>query len=268
LFIDSLLFRVQQLNFYSFRKIKYNDSVRIDPKTEEETANYWRFRHENFQRDKAHLLTQVKRTNAKSAAPKTVTTKPLEQANNEKETSNNSEVQALKQKMEQMSKNMKELTAMVQQVSLKQEEDVVGNKRIRWADAEPDVPVSMDLDMMEALPVQETTCMSDDELFDQLFLAFNEEGDDDDDLIETEQDDCSQNNKNRPNAALMSRLGDALALLPTSLQEMIVDRLIAAITLDVDELPSLAALFQYTTDKKHHVAGKKIKSIPVIPVHA
>ena len=53
----------QQLNFYQFRKIKYVDSIRIDPKLEAETANYWRFRHEYFQRGRPDLLSEIKRLN-------------------------------------------------------------------------------------------------------------------------------------------------------------------------------------------------------------
>lgn len=55
---------VRQLNFYGFRKIKYSDSIRIDPKLEAETANYWRFRHDKFQRGRPDLLTEIKRHNS------------------------------------------------------------------------------------------------------------------------------------------------------------------------------------------------------------
>merc|ERR1712151_694347 len=34
---------VRQLNFYGFRKLRNNDSIRIDPVLEEATAKYWRF---------------------------------------------------------------------------------------------------------------------------------------------------------------------------------------------------------------------------------
>jgi len=41
---------VRQLNFYGFRKLRNNDSIRIDPVLEEATAKYWRFHHEYFQK--------------------------------------------------------------------------------------------------------------------------------------------------------------------------------------------------------------------------
>ena len=54
---------VRQLNFYGFRKIKYADTIRIDPKLEAATANFWRFRHEKFQRGKPEQLIDIKRSN-------------------------------------------------------------------------------------------------------------------------------------------------------------------------------------------------------------
>ena len=51
---------VRQLNFYSFRKIKTNDSIRIDPELEKATANFWRFFHPKFQRGRPDLLKDIK----------------------------------------------------------------------------------------------------------------------------------------------------------------------------------------------------------------
>lgn len=128
---------VRQLNFYAFRKIKYADSIRIDPKLEAETANYWRFRHEKFLRGKPELLSEIKRMNGQkssaAAAANATTmnqsklagsvggttmnsslTTPQEQENSKLK----SEVSSLKERLEAMTKNIDELTTMVQRVTL------------------------------------------------------------------------------------------------------------------------------------------------------
>lgn len=115
----------QQLNFYSFRKIKYADTLRIDPQLEAQTANYWRFRHENFRRGRPDLLSEIKRMNAakveKKESTAAVATVPVVAAVD-------SEVQALKKRLEEMNKNIDQLTAMVEKVNLKQEEHEMGKE--------------------------------------------------------------------------------------------------------------------------------------------
>lgn len=107
---------LQQLNFYSFRKIKYADTIRIDPQLEAETANYWRFRHENFRRGRPDLLSEIKRMNGGKTEKKDNTAAAVPVA------AVDSEVQALKKRLEEMNKNIDQLTAMVEKVNLKQEE--------------------------------------------------------------------------------------------------------------------------------------------------
>mmetsp|Transcript_3580 Transcript_3580/g.6763 ORF Transcript_3580/g.6763 Transcript_3580/m.6763 type:complete len:540 (-) Transcript_3580:770-2389(-) len=53
---------VRQLNFYGFRKIKFSDSILIDEDLEKKTANFWKFRHENFKRGREDLLMEIKRS--------------------------------------------------------------------------------------------------------------------------------------------------------------------------------------------------------------
>ena len=126
-FVLSLLSlrRQQQLNFYSFRKIKYQDSLRIDPQLEAATANYWRFRHEHFRRGRPDLLVEIKRMNN---MPKNAAKQPAAVAAAKQEAvlkpvlAVDSEVQALKKRIEEMNKNIDQLTAMVEKVNLKQEE--------------------------------------------------------------------------------------------------------------------------------------------------
>jgi heat shock transcription factor 2 len=63
----------QQLNFYAFRKIKYADTIRIDPKLEAATANYCRFRHKPFLRGNPELLGEIKRMNGQKHKDKKIT---------------------------------------------------------------------------------------------------------------------------------------------------------------------------------------------------
>ena len=257
---------VRQLNFYSFRKIKYADTILIDPKLEAETANYWRFRHENFRKGHPELLTEIKRMNGQKNTAKDSSKEKV--APSEKpDKASKSEVQTLKKQIEAMSKNIDELTAMVQKVSVKQdeqekfaEEKNVGSKRKKLdssnvatsaplpdemlSSIQPDEMLSsMELDEM-ALPVampspvlshretsDATPPISDNEFVDELFDAFT-----DGELLVLESSPeepaqvLRQEETNRPDPELMNRLGEALALLPKDIQVLIVDRLIAAIT--------------------------------------
>jgi len=113
---------VRQLNFYSFRKIKYVDTIRIDPKLEAETANYWRFRHEHFRRGRPDLLTEIKRMNGQKKEDKKDDKKVTTQSGPV-----NAEVAALKKRIDDMTKNIDALTAMVSKVNLKQEQQEVSD---------------------------------------------------------------------------------------------------------------------------------------------
>lgn len=113
---------VRQLNFYSFRKIKYADTIRIDPKLEAETANYWRFRHESFRRGRPDLLTEIKRMNGQK---KDGEKKEEKTTGKKQDAVVSAEVTALKKRIDEMTKNIDQLTAMVAKVNLKQEQQDV-----------------------------------------------------------------------------------------------------------------------------------------------
>eukprot|EP00429_Kryptoperidinium_foliaceum_P029352 CAMPEP_0176141694 /NCGR_PEP_ID=MMETSP0120_2-20121206/72057_1 /TAXON_ID=160619 /ORGANISM="Kryptoperidinium foliaceum, Strain CCMP 1326" /LENGTH=430 /DNA_ID=CAMNT_0017477847 /DNA_START=465 /DNA_END=1757 /DNA_ORIENTATION=- len=293
---------VRQLNFYAFRKIKYADTIRIDPKLEAETANYWRFRHEKFQRGHPELLTEIKRMNGQkqAAAPKktqagsggasqaqAVIPVAMQQENNALK----SEVSNLKQRIDAMTKNIDELTSMVQKVTLATkvpEEDAVKssntNKRSKVQDPvedeqqiltpdesrssnapqaildSPDLAPSnamaMELDALplppsipSPLPVEDRpdvssgTELSDEGFVDQLFTAFKTE-----DLLEMPTDNVPKDNRPRPE--LMNRLSDALSALPRDIQELIVERLIQAITSPKEEMTT-SSLTTPDQDPKH-----------------
>ena len=210
---------LQQLNFYSFRKIKYHDSLRIDLETEKKTANYWRFRHEHFQRGRPDLLTQIKRTNGKGSVAAAAASKPAAVSSSVAAAApavDKSEVLTLKKRIDEMTKNMDALTEMVQKVSLQQatavatqdDDDEPGMKRKKMSSVEeqalqeslPDGVFSgaaaMDLDDLAlapeaassmmgfppvaSLPASRETSIDSNEFVDQLFTAFNE----DDGLLE------------------------------------------------------------------------------------
>jgi len=286
---------VRQLNFYAFRKIKYADTIRIDPKLEAETANYWRFRHEKFQRGKPELLGEIKRMNGQKQQQKKETTgtaTPAAVVGADKENSAlKSEVSNLKQRIEAMTKNIDELTSLVQKVTLVtqtpaavEEKVNANNKRAKVEDSPvPDAPVStaplvaatpehssfesssseaMEVDAFalppsipSPMPVVDRPAISGSELsdegfVDQLFTAFKTE-DFDFDESETLPTNANANTSvkaeetekenNRPRPELMNRLSDALSVLPRDIQELIVDRLIQAITSPKDIQDNISA---------------------------
>jgi len=205
---------VRQLNFYSFRKIKYNDTIRIDPVKEKETANFWRFRHEKFRRGQPAMLSDIKRMNgAKDKAGVDSKGKKNSSVSVEESKTIKTEVQTLKLRIEEMTKNIDQLTAMVQKVSVSQDDPqaavvdridhFVGTKRKKTTGPDdiirPDEMLSsmdaVDLEDMALDPVvsanailppmpvpsampRETsveTVVSDNEFVDELFNAFHEE---------------------------------------------------------------------------------------------
>ena len=111
-------------------------------------------------------------------------------------------------------------------------------------------PDSMELDDLAMMPpsipspIRETkrdtssgTELSDEGFVDQLFTAFGsgdmEFSDDDatESVVPTQLDSSSKSSsRNPPRPELMERLSEALALLPSDIQEMIVERLIQSIT--------------------------------------
>lgn len=290
-------------------------------------------------------MTEIKRMNGQktttATSPPSDKVPPKETQPVEVECSTEVEVQTLKKRIEEMTKNIDSLTAMVEKVSLKQEErenkpttyddDVpVGSKRVKMdtldedEEDKPDSVLSnMDLEDMvmpvlsipepEAIVHRETTdCtqVSDNQFVDELFNAFTE--DDEDLLIGSLQESSHSKNAtwedpNRPDAEMMNRLSNALALLPKDLQCVIVDRLIAAImSSDALENSSIIAaaiqdaelkkvtpaevspstaegkikpfnvaaatlaamLHHYNSQVKEKHLKSEHKSLPVIPVHA
>ena len=212
---------VRQLNFYSFRKIKYADTIRLDPKLEAATANFWRFKHENFQRGRPDLLTEIKRmtaaqSKAAAAAAAAASIVSPDAAHSSSSSSiatpqnqaMKSEIDTLKKQLEEMNRNMSELTCMVQQVSLTSSPpEPLGNKRKKveatvlpetvgsrdfsddalevFMDAGPDdIMFANDDSPMRMIPESKPTSresstdtnLTDTDFVDQLFTVFGDEG--------------------------------------------------------------------------------------------
>eukprot|EP00543_Licmophora_paradoxa_P010491 CAMPEP_0202462776 /NCGR_PEP_ID=MMETSP1360-20130828/55400_1 /ASSEMBLY_ACC=CAM_ASM_000848 /TAXON_ID=515479 /ORGANISM="Licmophora paradoxa, Strain CCMP2313" /LENGTH=404 /DNA_ID=CAMNT_0049085393 /DNA_START=59 /DNA_END=1273 /DNA_ORIENTATION=- len=269
---------VRQLNFYGFRKIKYADTIKIDTKLEAATANYWRFRHEKFQRSKPHLLIEIKRSNSSQ------TTAPKPPPINETKEENSVlklEVSTLKKKIEDMTKDIDNLSTLVQKVSLKQDQQdpitpsqapEVGSKRKKLqtkveSRVVPDAPLSgpMDLDLPDfpPLPVDtvkrgssNSSSQTDLQFVDDLFVEF---GDGVDEVLDEIPMPAPSYNpelpiplpqetmSNSPDPKLMQKLSDALGTLPKEMQEMIVDRLVASITGGLDKNVAAATVLTDAT---------------------
>jgi len=198
---------VRQLNFYGFRKIKFSDTIKIDAKLEAETANFWRFRHENFIRGRPELLVDIRRSNSQSVTEK-VKTAP--KAKGEDVTGLKSEVNTLKDRIAQMTTNIDQLTSLVQNITMSDkkvkveeisrdtiEETVLpGNKRKKLdaalpiiADCVPSTPVLPSKSEMDGVeftpnamfplefPTRQDSLgsnISDEAFVDELFNAFGD----------------------------------------------------------------------------------------------
>jgi heat shock transcription factor 2 len=346
---------VRQLNFYAFRKIKTNDSIRIDAALEAATANYWRFFHPKFQRGKPEWLQEIKRSSStprgsgnskKASAGGQVVIPDVAASGNplgQEKSELKSEVTILKERIEAMNKNIDMLTTMVQNVSMAQkakteDEDSASpvnqnNKRAKTAlqppacvpdeisssievpDAAPSMPSPVSLGSNNISPqsnplkvnntrqtdlflreTSQTSDLSDEGFVDTLFTAFKGDEDGDDvmgdviDLaagpdIDTESmklndspwlnsspfaDSTSEDagvKKQRPRAELMNRLSDALSLLPREIQELIVDRLIQAITSPKEIRESLQVTEALKDVVSNATADRLPTSVPQSPRH-
>jgi len=166
---------VRQLNFYGFRKIKYHDTIRIDPKLEAETANFWRFHHESFRRGRPDLLIEIKRHGGKESS---ASNGPLVKGNDVSTTAGiekkenvsgvKSEVTVLKERIAVMSKNIDNLSNLVQNMALGQSGTVTGadrSKRIKVKEEQVNDFVMPPLPLGQPDVVQSTMSYSPMDLF-------------------------------------------------------------------------------------------------------
>lgn len=165
-----------------------------------------------------------------------------------------SEVQELKQRIASMTKNIDDLTSMVKNISVKDEEAPVeqaapGQKRKKIKAEEndaimPDWTASLadpfpsllseapipDMAPSSAMPA--SSDISDDAFVDDLYEVFASEGGEFLSVSSLEDVPSSRSespNPNKPDPQLMQRIEDSLSTLPKDMHEMVADRLIDAI---------------------------------------
>lgn len=118
---------VRQLNFYGFHKIRYSDSLKIDPKVEAETANFWRFHNPNFKRGRTDLLTEIRRGKGSPEGAE-----PSQEPITPEVDSLKKEMSQLQDKVAQMTSTLDELSVMVEKINVTDQfppEDVSMKKR-------------------------------------------------------------------------------------------------------------------------------------------
>jgi len=91
---------VRQLNFYGFRKIK-SDPLRIKDAEANEESKFWKFRHEKFQRGRPDLLAEIRKSNHNESADK------------QEVDTLKAEVQDLKDRLNSLTNDMDKMTALV-----------------------------------------------------------------------------------------------------------------------------------------------------------
>ena len=102
---------VRQLNFYGFKKIKY-DPIRINRDQESsKESKYWPFHHEKFLRGRPDLLCEIKKSNQ------------IEPAEKQEVDALKSEVNELKNQLSTMTKDMERLASLVGSMMKNQEEE-------------------------------------------------------------------------------------------------------------------------------------------------
>ena len=266
---------VRQLNFYGFRKIKYADTIRIDTKLEAETANFWRFHHENFRRGRPDLLIAIKRHGGKEKEGSTSTgpAAPVKKNITAKSGEMNvvtSEVDLLKERVATMSKSLESLTVMVEKLTMPGS-DVWqrGHKRTKVEEDDFDTAplplpeeISVGDESMEndlsympgdifpsSVPSMQSSLDSgiDDEFMEDLYGVLDSSNLDNlaDDPVTAANTAFppvttvsppplstppSLSHDNRPDQHLMDELSGSLSVLPKSMQEMLIRRLINTIS--------------------------------------
>lgn len=206
----------------------------------------------------------------------------------------NSEVQELKQRIASMTKNIDDLTSMVKNISVKDEEAPVeqaapGQKRkkikaesedaamLDWNTpvADPFPALLSEVPLPDAAPSSEvmsipTSSVSDDAFVDELFEVFaNEEGEL---LSMSSLEDVPSSNvsskSNKPDPQLMKRIEDSLSTLPKDMHEMVADRLIDAIANTQPIAESAGGLFSdngsnRVNDSREEETNENVVSLPV-----
>lgn len=262
---------VRQLNFYGFRKLRNNDSIRIDPILEEATAKYWRFYHEHFQQGRVDLLTNIRRSGGNTNTEEEVEPQP------EDVDSLKTDMTKLKDKIFAMSTEVEKLSSMVQDLQVKENDLTHKENDRKRVKVEPDADEEMSTGLPDILlddvaysnsfsrergmdiphtimPVENISrqeslvSLSPDSFIDEILNTYDNAEVEDLEFSSVSsaplsnavtnqsimpQDESESDDVNKVDPKLMNAVHDSLCLLPTHLQERLVDRLVQAIETDL-----------------------------------
>jgi len=261
---------VRQLNFYGFRKLRNNDSIRIDPILEEATAKYWRFHHEHFQKGRLDLLTNIRRSGGNTNTEEEAESQP------EDVDSLKTDMTKIKDKIAAMSNEVDKLTTMVYDLQVQEKELIHkenDRKRVKVESDDsleemstglPDILLD-DIAMLSNTDIPHTivpvesfsrqeslVSLSPDSFIDEILNTYdNADTKELDDLefssvcsspssnVAASQSSppsegpLAEEQGNKVDPQLMKQVHDSLCLLPTHLQERLVDKLVQAIEKDL-----------------------------------
>jgi len=241
---------VRQLNFYGFRKLRNHDSIKIDAELDAETANFWRFRHENFVKGRPDLLVEIRRSSGQITG-----------TNNAVSDEQHGEVDTLKIEMEnmkdeiaKMSNEIEKLSTIMNSLNIQTEaSSQVEEGRNKRMKLDPSNSEEFPMPSLSAdLPTGSACSHSSDELTDNDFVdelcnAFeNGEIDSLDGLgnrsitpppVDNNVNDMCQEkssaNHYQIDPILAKRVEDTLATMSQDVQELLVDRLVSSILQNV-----------------------------------
>ena len=266
---------VRQLNFYGFRKIK-SDPLRISDELNDEECRYWKFRHEKFLQGRPDLLVEIRKSNHAENADK----QDVESLKNDIKNLK-SRMASMNREMEKMAS----LVSTVLQNQRMEDMSPAKKRKITPSPLPFAVPskmakktggfdldnfddMSVDMDMFAPAPPKAPIAGSrqasassftsmDEQILGSLFAL-----DSSDDISVVQSNASSKQNfrfpekrtvsagsspsATGPDPVLMTKLRNALSVLPQNLQEMFVDRIVTFVVdpesfkTQVDSVSSLA----------------------------
>jgi len=234
---------VRQLNFYGFRKIKL-DPIKINNTVAERESKYWRFRHEKFRRGRSDLLIEIRKANQSPSADQ----QDVEILKKE--------IKTLKYTVSSMSEELKNLSALVE-IMMKEREQYktdeqpmhkkqrtlsVPQEQLPFSEYFPEPATFSDKDLL----LEDTTSDSGLITFepdavwpagpicnrstsvDYLESILDSPGfhGDASDIDEAMNLDAAMVDTDH---SLISKLNDALVVLPKDVQKMVVDKVLSAV---------------------------------------
>merc|ERR1712070_538785 len=210
---------VRQLNFYGFRKIR-TEAIFFDKTSlkSQQEAKYWRFRHEKFLKGRPELLVEMRRDFSKTSPA------ALQQQDKQlKEDVINlkNQVQMLENKLKTMTDNVESLTQKMSSMSMQQQAAPVPTfvtssshernlkKRKQSTSSQNLLNLDTEDSNLQESEVAELTNFNDEEFAELNALFGNED-----------------NIPNIPLPTSPMNLKESLEMLPESMQQMFVEKLV------------------------------------------